>query len=106
MRAKMEELKGKTVLVTGGGSGIGFAVARAFWGEEARVAITGRDADKLRHAADSLGRGPGVLAHAADITDFRQVQTLVDSIGAKLGPIDILVNNAGGNLKERAFREL
>jgi NADP-dependent 3-hydroxy acid dehydrogenase YdfG len=102
----MSKLAGKTALVTGGGSGIGLAVARALVGEGARVAITGRDEDKLRRAAQSLGAGDSLIYHAADVTDPERVQALVRDVSARLGRIDILINNAGANLKERAFREL
>jgi len=101
----MKRLQGKTVLITGGGSGIGLAVARGFLDAGARVAIAGRDADKLRRAAASLG-GDRVIHHAADVTDPAQARGLVDDVMKRMGRIDILVNNAGLNIKERTFREL
>jgi NADP-dependent 3-hydroxy acid dehydrogenase YdfG len=100
----MKRLQNKVALVTGGGSGIGQAVARAFALEGARVAITGRDAKKLQQAAKAIGGD--VFAHATDIMNPEAVQGLVKEVESKLGPIDILVNNAGTNLKERTFREL
>ncbi len=99
----MAKLTGKTVLVTGGGSGIGAASAKALLDEGAKVAIAGRDQKKLDDVAKQLG---GVLAVAADVSDQKQVAALVKTVTEKLGPIDILVNNAGTNLKERTFREL
>jgi NAD(P)-dependent dehydrogenase (short-subunit alcohol dehydrogenase family) len=102
----MSRLAGKAALVTGGGSGIGLAVARLFLAEGARVAITGRDADKLRRAAEALAAGDRVLAHPADVTDPAQVEALVRTAASRLGPVDVLVNNAGLNVKERAFRDL
>ena len=57
----MSKLTGKRALVTGGGSGIGLAVARLFLGEGAKVAITGRDEAKLRRAADELDGGDRLL---------------------------------------------
>jgi NADP-dependent 3-hydroxy acid dehydrogenase YdfG len=102
----MSRLAGKAVLVTGGGSGIGLATARALLAEGARVAIAGRRADKLRQAADALAAGDRVLAHAADVTDPAQVQRLVQDVTARFGKIDVLVNNAGLNIKARTFREL
>ena len=102
----MNTLSGKCVLITGGGSGIGLAAARRFLAEGARVAVAGRDADKLRRAAESLGGGDRLIHHAADVTDPEQVQWLVDDVTKRLGRIDILVNNAGLNIKERTFREL
>src|SRR5262245_31456362 len=102
----MSKLTGKTALVTGGGSGIGLAVARAFLKEGARVAVTGRDGKKLREAAAGLEGGDRVMAHAADVSEPGQVQALVRAVTERFGRIDILVNNAGTNLKERSFREL
>ena len=102
----MSRLAGKAVLVTGGGSGIGLATARALLAEGARVAIAGRSADKLRQAADALAAGDRLHHQAADVTDPAQVQRLVRDVTARLGKIDMLVNNAGLNIKQRAFREL
>jgi NAD(P)-dependent dehydrogenase (short-subunit alcohol dehydrogenase family) len=102
----MGKLQGKTTLVTGGGSGIGLAVARLFLQEGAKVTITGRTEAKLRQAAKALAGGERLLAHPADVTDPNQVQTLVRAVTEKLGPIDILVNNAGMNIKQRTIREL
>ena len=102
----MSKLQGKTALVTGGGSGIGLAVARLFLREGARVAISGRDEKKLQEAARSLEGGDRLLYRAADVADPAQVRSLVEHVLTRFGAIDVLVNNAGTNLKERTFREL
>jgi NADP-dependent 3-hydroxy acid dehydrogenase YdfG len=102
----MSRLQQKVAWITGGGSGIGLAVARAFLDEGARVAITGRHLDRLRQAAKSLQAGDRLLCVAADVAHWEQVQTAAQQVTEHLGPIDILVNNAGLNLKERTFREL
>src|SRR5689334_22311367 len=102
----MGKLTGKIALVTGGGSGIGAASARALLGEGARVAVTGRNQAKLDELAKHLGSPADLLTVATDVSDKAQVKALVERVTAKLGPIDILVNNAGTNLKERTFREL
>lgn len=102
----MSKLTGKSVLVTGGGSGIGLASARLLLQEGARVAITGRDESKLRRAAEELNAGERLISRAADIADVEQVRALVEDVTRRLGRIDILVNNAGLNIKERTFREL
>src|SRR6185295_18804369 len=99
----MAKLTGKVALVTGGGSGIGAASAKALADEGAKVAIAGRDQKKLDAVAKQIGN---VLAVSADVADQKQVASLVKTVTDKLGPIDILVNNAGTNLKERTFREL
>jgi NADP-dependent 3-hydroxy acid dehydrogenase YdfG len=101
----MAKLTGKTALVTGGGSGIGLAVARALLGEGANVAIAGRTQAKLDEGARQLS-GERVLAVAADVADPASVRQMIGKVKARFGRIDILVNNAGTNLKERTFREL
>jgi NADP-dependent 3-hydroxy acid dehydrogenase YdfG len=102
----MSNLANKVVLVTGGGSGIGLAVARAFVAEGAQVAIAGRDEAKLSRAAASIAEKGIVTCHRADVSDPQHVHRLVADVSSRLGPIDILVNNAGTNVKERTFREL
>jgi NADP-dependent 3-hydroxy acid dehydrogenase YdfG len=102
----MSDLTGKSVLITGGGSGIGLAAARLFLQAGAKVAIAGRDAAKLRRAADGLKAGERLVQHAADVSNPGQVQALIEQVTKSLGRIDILVNNAGLNIKERSFREL
>ena len=102
----MSRLTGKTVLVTGGGSGIGLASARLLLNEGAHVAITGRDEEKLRRAAKELDAGEHLIYRAADVADNAQVEALVEEVTRRLGRIDILINNAGLNIKERSFREL
>jgi NAD(P)-dependent dehydrogenase (short-subunit alcohol dehydrogenase family) len=81
-------LKGKSVLVTGGSKGIGFACARAFAAEGCKVHIASRNAEKLAQAARELG---GAKTHAADLRDAAQLKKLA----ADCADVDILVNNAG-----------
>ena len=100
----MKRLLGKVALITGGGSGIGQAIARSFVEEGAKVAITGRTLDKLQQTAKEIGGG--ILCVAADVGDAKQVTALVERVRKELGPVDILVNNAGMNIKERSFRQL
>jgi NADP-dependent 3-hydroxy acid dehydrogenase YdfG len=102
----MARLTGKTALVTGGGSGIGLATTRLLLAEGARVAIAGRDADKLRRAAADLGAGDRLVWHAADVSKADQARALADEARRRLGRVDILINNAGANVKERQFRQL
>ncbi len=102
----MAKLTNKTVLVTGGGSGIGAASAQALLNEGAKVAIAGRDQKKLDDVAKTLGNPASLFAIAADVSEQKKVAALVAKVAEKFGPIDILVNNAGTNLKERTFREL
>src|SRR4030095_5358405 len=102
----MSRVNGKVALITGGGSGIGLATARAFLGEGATVVITGRDGKKLEQATKDLKGGDRLTWHAADATQVDQVSALVKKVLAAQLRIDILVNNAGANIKERSFREL
>ncbi len=102
----MAKLQTKTVLITGGGSGVGLAAARLFLKEGARVAIAGRNAAKLNAAATELKGGADLIAHSADITDAKQAADLIGHVTKAFGRIDILVANAGMNIKERTMREL
>ncbi len=87
---------GKAAVVTGGGSGIGFAVARAFAREGARVAIAGRTRDTLAHAAASIEEASGspVLVVPADVGNPSDCERIVAAAVEGLGALDILVNNA------------
>jgi NAD(P)-dependent dehydrogenase (short-subunit alcohol dehydrogenase family) len=91
-------LHDRTVLVTGGGSGLGLSMARRFADLGARVAITGRNAERLDEAAAQIdATGERVLTHAADVRDFDQVAQLVAAVEERFGPVHVLVNNAAGN---------
>ena len=87
------DLDGKVALVTGGTRGIGRAIAQSLRGAGARVAITGRDAERARAAAAELGEG--VAGFGCELADPAQVEAAVAAAEAALGPIDVLVNNAG-----------
>ncbi|HEX9053468.1 MAG TPA: 3-oxoacyl-[acyl-carrier-protein] reductase [Gemmatimonadales bacterium] len=87
------DLTGKVALVTGGTRGIGRAIAQTLRGAGARVAITGRDAERARAAAAELG--DGVAGFGCELADPAQIEAAVAAAEAALGPIDILVNNAG-----------
>jgi len=100
------DLQGKTVLVTGGGSGIGQGVALALAREGCRVAITGRDESKLRATAASFSGQPAIRFQACDVGDRADVQRLFAWVNGELGPLDILVNGAGVNVPNRKFSEL
>jgi NAD(P)-dependent dehydrogenase (short-subunit alcohol dehydrogenase family) len=100
------KLSGKTALVTGGGTGIGRAVALALAAEGCRVAITGRREDKLRETAAVFVGQPPILCRAADVSDASQVVKLVAWAEKELGQVDILVNNAGINVRDRSLAQL
>jgi NAD(P)-dependent dehydrogenase (short-subunit alcohol dehydrogenase family) len=89
-------VRGKTALITGGSRGLGLALAREFAARGARVAICGRDPESLERARASLARAGGeVVALPCDVTDQNSVQSLVEEVRRRLGPLDILINNAG-----------
>lgn len=91
-------LAGKTVLVTGGGSGLGLSMAKKFAALGANVAITGRSEERLAGAAREIdASGDRVLTHAGDVRDFAQVEAMVAAVTERFGGIDVLLNNAAGN---------
>ncbi len=89
-------LAGRTVLVTGGSKGIGFACAAAFAAEGARVAISSRSLDTLAAASKALKeKGHEVVTVAADLVDPKSAPELVAQVERRLGPVEVLVNCAG-----------
>jgi NAD(P)-dependent dehydrogenase (short-subunit alcohol dehydrogenase family) len=91
-------LAGRVALVTGGGSGLGLSMARTFADLGARVAIIGRNEERLAAAAPHIdASGERVLAVPADVRDPEAVQLAVDQITEQWGEVAILVNNAAGN---------
>jgi sorbose reductase len=89
------DLHGKTALVTGGSSGIGKWVARAYLEAGARVAIAARNSGALEKVADELGAIGTVVPIGCDVTQPGQVTSMVDRVTSELGGIDIAVCNAG-----------
>ncbi len=90
------KLKDKIAIVTGGGRGIGKAIAEAFAREGADVIVTAaRQRDEIESVASKIG-GTAILA---DVSKKEEVGKLVDEVIAKFGRIDILVNNAGRGMK-------
>jgi gluconate 5-dehydrogenase len=95
------DLSGRTAVVTGGGSGLGFAIARGFAQAGARVVINGRNRAKLDAAAAQLVvDGHAVSVAAFDVTDEAAVIAGMADIGRVVGPVDILVNNAAINIRK------
>jgi 3-oxoacyl-[acyl-carrier protein] reductase len=86
----------KVAVITGGGSGIGLAMARVFAANGYSVVITGRDAKRLQRAAQDLSKASGqVTAISCDVRDPDSVEKLLQEIGGRHSTIDVLINNAG-----------
>lgn len=88
----------KTVIVTGGGSGIGLAIAQKFVQAGWQTIIVGRDAQKLAAAKESMGSLCETVS--ADLSNLGSIPELVQQITKQFGAIDALVNNAGINMKK------
>jgi citronellol/citronellal dehydrogenase len=89
-----DALAGRVALVTGGGTGIGRATARAFVQAGAEVAVCGRRSEPLQTVSEELG--DACLAVPCDVRDGEQLVAMLDAIDARFGRLDVLVNNAGG----------
>jgi meso-butanediol dehydrogenase/(S,S)-butanediol dehydrogenase/diacetyl reductase len=87
-------LEGKVALITGGGAGIGVAIAQRFVAEGAKVCISGRRQEKLDEVARSLPKGT-VATCAGDVTVYEEDKRMVDAAVEFGGKLDVLVNNAG-----------
>src|ERR1700689_1685347 len=95
----MRGLSGKTVIVTGGGGGIGGATCRRFAAEGAVVAVFDIDlAAAERIAATIAAEGGKAAAFACDIVDHEAGGPAVAAVPPPLGPTAVLINNAGGNI--------
>ena len=86
-------LNGKVTLITGGGRGIGRAIALAFAREGARVAVAARTAEQVEQVAAEIGNG--AIAVVCDVSDPQSVTQMFAQTQEHLGNVDILVNNAG-----------
>ncbi|HKJ81674.1 MAG TPA: SDR family oxidoreductase [Ignavibacteriaceae bacterium] len=109
---KEDALKGKVIVVTGGGTGLGKAMSKYFLELGADVVITSRKIDVLNETAKELEEETkgNVLPVQCDISDYKQVENLLAASVEKFGKVDILLNNAAGNfispterLSNRAF---
>lgn len=89
----ISDMAGKCVLVTGASRGIGEAAARVFAGAGANVVLTARSEEAITRIAGEIGGN--ALAMASDVSDFAQVQAVVDFALAEFGRLDVLINNAG-----------
>jgi 7-alpha-hydroxysteroid dehydrogenase len=92
-------LRDKVALITGGGRGIGAAIAREFAAAGAAVVVTARTPSDLDSvAAEIEAAGGNALAVAGDVNDITLLPELIDATVGKFGGLDVLVNNAGGEV--------
>jgi NAD(P)-dependent dehydrogenase (short-subunit alcohol dehydrogenase family) len=94
-----DALKGKVIVVTGGGSGLGKAMTRYFMELGAKVAISSRDLEKLQNTAKELETetGGSCLAVQCDVRHYDQVEAMLQEVLKTYGKVDVLLNNAAGN---------
>ena len=95
----------KTVLITGGGSGIGAGCALALADHRCRVAIAGRRAETLAETAGRFRGEPPILTHTVDVGDRESAAALIAWATKELGRVDVLINSAGLNVPKRSMEE-
>jgi gluconate 5-dehydrogenase len=93
-------LTGQTALITGGGTGLGFGMARCLVAAGAKVMLVGRRQEELTKACAALGQN--AFALIGDVTKLETIPALVGRAGELAGPVSILINNAGIHLKKDA----
>jgi len=94
-----DALKGKTIIITGGGTGLGRAMGTYFLRLGANVVISSRKLDVLQKAADEMMAEAGgkVIAIACDVRKYDEVENMLQQAVATFGRVDVLLNNAAGN---------
>jgi NAD(P)-dependent dehydrogenase (short-subunit alcohol dehydrogenase family) len=93
-------LKGRRIIITGGGRGLGFYIAKKCQEEGASILIVGRNEETLKQASHELGQCPYI---AADLQDVKRIKGIILEASEKLNGVDSLVNNAGISLHEKSF---
>lgn len=91
----MTRFDNKTVVITGGGSGMGLAATKAFLAEGAKVAICGRTEEKLDEAAETLGNPNNLITCTADVSKIDDLDRMYDTVTKKFGKVDVVFANAG-----------
>ena len=98
MSNSLFDLTNKLAIVTGGGTGLGFGISKAYLAAGAKVVITGRREEVLKEAVEKLGSSASFQVN--DVADTSSLPAFVEEVESTFGEIDILVNNAGINLKK------
>jgi len=92
----MKNFKDKVIVITGGGTGIGFGYAKAFGKEGAKIIISGRRENRLQEAIQQLNDlGIDASYKVADATSYEDTEALADYAWETYGKVDVIVNNAG-----------
>ncbi len=92
----MQDIKGKSILITGGSLGIGFGIAQHLVELGAKVAITGRDENRIKKAVEELSSGDqNVLGIQADVRSMDDMSRAVDQVKSAFGRLDVVIANAG-----------
>lgn len=94
-----DALKGKVIVITGGGSGLGKAMTKYFMELGAQVAISSRDLEKLKNTAVELENQTGgkCLPVQCDVRNYNEVEAMLEKVLSTYGKVDVLLNNAAGN---------
>jgi peroxisomal 2,4-dienoyl-CoA reductase len=93
-----DTLKGRTALITGGGSGIGLEIATTYARLGASVMLVGRNQERVEVAAKAITENGGkAAARKTDVRDYEEVEAAVQATVERFGTLDVLVNNAAGN---------
>lgn len=94
-----DALKGKVIVITGGGSGLGKAMTKYFMELGAQVAISSRDLEKLKNTARELETETGgkCLPVQCDVRHYNEVEAMLEQVLSTYGKVDVLLNNAAGN---------
>jgi len=95
----MSDCTGMTAVVTGGSAGVGLEVARLFLAAGGNVAITGRNAERLREASEALGAADRVMTASVDVGDIAAGRAMLTQAETRFGGVHVLVNNAGCNVR-------
>ncbi|HEY8401985.1 MAG TPA: SDR family oxidoreductase [Cytophagaceae bacterium] len=96
---KAGTLKGKTILITGGGTGLGKSMGKYFMELGANLVIASRKMEVLKATAEELEKATGqsVLPLACDVRNYLEVEKTIDAAMERFGKVDVLLNNAAGN---------